>query len=100
MQIDRELAKISESEPPRDYAVVRCVQAWCDLSTCRPVGMVVGVIPWTSIVTWCQYQGFDKEATDVMLHVIRQLDADRAEAEAKDAQVAKASGGERGRSRR
>lgn len=92
MQIDRDLAKIAASEPPRDYAVTRCVQAWNDLSTCRPIGMAVGPIPWTSIVTWCEYHGFDREASDVMLYVIRQLDAERAEREAKDAEIARATG--------
>lgn len=48
--------------------------AWTDLSTCRPVGMVVGLIPWTAMMQWCAVQGFDDEATDLVVAALRYLD--------------------------
>jgi energy-converting hydrogenase Eha subunit B len=70
------------SAPESDYAVMRVKQAWDDLSTCRSIGMVVGPIPYTAIVTWCDVNGLDPEAMRIMTHVIRVLDIDRAEREA------------------
>lgn len=58
----------------------RCLAAWGDLSTCRPIGMTVGPIPWTAIVQWCEFHGLDDEASAVLVHVIRTLDIQQAEA--------------------
>jgi len=59
-----------------------CINAWHELSTCRPIGMAVGAIPVTAILAWCEAEEFDREATRIMKHVIRQLDNDHAEREA------------------
>lgn len=79
-------------EPPRDYAVVRCVEAWCDLTTTRGIGMAVGPIPWDKIVKWCEFHGLDHEGTKIMIQVIRKLDVDRANAAAAKANLEKARG--------
>jgi hypothetical protein len=68
-------------QPPRDVAVVTCLQAWGDLSTCRQIGMAVGPIPWTAIVAWCDRRGLDPDAAELVTRVIRVLDVQRAEAE-------------------
>ncbi len=92
VQIEREIARVYDSEPERDGAVGRCIHAWADLNTCRPVGMSSGLIPWTAIVCWCQFHLFDREATQIMIHVIRTLDADQAEARSASAAHETATG--------
>jgi hypothetical protein len=71
---------------------MRCLHAWADLGTERPVGMSVGLIPWRAIVAWCQFHLFDREATQIMIYVIRTLDADQAEARAAQAKQETALG--------
>lgn len=77
-------ADILVDEPPRDYAMNLCIQAWGDLNTCRTIGMVAGPIPWTAIAKWCEWHAeeLDRSAAMTLIHVIRQLDIDRAEREA------------------
>lgn len=60
----------------------RCIQAWEDLSTCRSIGFAAGPIPVTAIWAWCDRRGLDDEAAELVEHVIRTLDVQRAEAEA------------------
>ena len=66
------------------------MRAWHDLGTCRPIGMSAGAIPWTAIVAWADFHQFDREATAMLIHVIRTLDNDRAEAAAAKARLAAA----------
>ena len=84
MQFDRQLDEILKLEPPRDYAVVRCIEAWDDLGTERPIGFAVGAIPWSSMVAWSAHHGLGYEETQIVVHVLRTLDVDRARAEAAD----------------
>lgn len=58
-----------------------CLHAWSDLSTCRSVGMALGPIPWTVIVQWCEWHGLDRDATRIVMAVVRRLDRDWIEAE-------------------
>lgn len=81
MQNERLITEARAKEPPLDYAMARCLDAWQDLSTCRPIGMAVGPIPWTAIVAWCEFHELDREITAVVVHVIRTLDIQRAVAE-------------------
>lgn len=74
----QQIAAIQEQEPRRDYAVMRCVRAWADLSTCRPIGMTVGPIRVTDIWTWCDRHGLDRDVAEVVIDVIRTLDIERA----------------------
>ena len=69
-------------EPERDAAIGMCIHAWSDLGTCRAIGMALGPIPWTAIVAWCEFHELDREASVTLVQVIRQLDHERAEAEA------------------
>jgi hypothetical protein len=79
-QAEAQLATILDQEPERDVASGVCINAWCDLGTCRAIGMAVGPIPWTAIVTWCEVHGLDRETTGLISTVIRMVDNDRAEA--------------------
>lgn len=72
---------ILDRQPPHDDGVALCLTAWAELSTCRPIGMAVGPIPWTAIIEWARFHGLDREATGVLVSVIRRLDNDRAERE-------------------
>lgn len=99
-QNEQQITKITATEPPRDYAVMQVLRCWADLSTERTVGMAEGAMPWRAIVAWCEFEGFDHEATQLMIHVIRSLDIDRARATAAEAERKRALGpaGVRGRS--
>jgi hypothetical protein len=44
--------------------------------------MAVGPIPWTAMIAWARFHGLDREATGVLVAVIRRLDNDRAERDA------------------
>ena len=78
--------------------VLRC---WGDLSTERPIGMAVGPVPWSAIVRWCEFHGLDRDATRIILHVVRQLDNEQNEAERAKRQADALAGPQRpkGRSR-
>lgn len=91
-QWEQQVAAILKQEPARDYAVIRCIEAWHDLGTERTVGFAVGPIPWSRVVAWCEFHGLDREATQIVVHVIRRLDIDRAEARAADDAKKKATG--------
>lgn len=75
--------EIIDAQPEIDEAIGIVLAAWRDLGTCRPIGMAgAGPIPWTAIVTWADRQALDHDATELLVSVLRRLDADRAEREA------------------
>lgn len=82
LQAQQAIDAIRAKEPPTDLAVSTCISAWWDLSTERSIGIVVGPIPWSKIVAWCRFRRLDRDLTELVVVVIRQLDNDRAEAEA------------------
>lgn len=100
MQNERQIAQIVAGEPPRDFAVIQVLSCWADMSTERSIGMAEGAIPWSAIVRWCEVNEFDREATQIMTHVIRTLDNDRARARAAEAEQRKALGPAAARGRR
>jgi hypothetical protein len=91
------IASILEQRPAFDYAMSRCLDAWADLSTERPIGFAVGAIPVSKIWAWCDRRGMDSESAEVMEHVIRRLDNERAERQAAADDKKKATGGGKGR---
>lgn len=99
VQIEQQITKIRADEPERDFAMQTVLRAWADLSTCRPIGMTVGPIPWTAIVQWAEFHDLDRDAAGILVHVIRQLDIERAESEASKQQKDKALGTGRARGR-
>lgn len=58
-----------------------CIRAWFDLSTTRSTGGMggSGPIPWHLVISWCEHEGLDREATRVVVAVLRRLDRDRAD---------------------
>jgi hypothetical protein len=98
-QIENQRTKIYADAPTRDFAVSLCLRAWADLSTCRSIGMATGPIPWTSIIEWADFHELDREAAQILAHVIRQLDIERAEAAAAERAQDKALGANRARGR-
>jgi len=75
------MREIFAREPAQDDAMGLCMRAWSDLSTCRPVGMTAGPVPWTAAMEWCRWHGLDHDASAMVWAVIRRLDRNRAEAE-------------------
>lgn len=69
------------------------IRALNDLDTCRPVGMVVGKIPWTAIVAWVEHHAradLDDDARAILIDVIRSVDdAEHAEATRKSEAASK-----------
>ena len=49
-------------------------EAFMDLTTCRPIGMGVGPIPWTAIQTYAESERLDPEETWTLHQVIRHMD--------------------------
>jgi hypothetical protein len=48
--------------------------------------MAVGPIPWTSMVEWSRFNGLDDDAARILIHVLRTLDIEHAEAQRADAE--------------
>ncbi len=76
-----------------DFAARTCIEAWNRLGTCRYIGMDIGAIPYTAILAWCDQNGFDHEATEIMIHVICTVDNERMSARAAAREVDAATGG-------
>jgi hypothetical protein len=74
---------ILDEQPEHDEAMAMCVEAWHDLHSERPLGMAgAGLIPWRAMLEWARFHRLDREATKVVITVLRKLDHDRAEREA------------------
>ena len=63
-----------ETEPERDDVLEQLIDAWSDLSTERPRGMSTGLIPWSRIRDWAEYNGYEREETQLIIRVIRRVD--------------------------
>jgi hypothetical protein len=68
--------------------------AFMDLTTCRPLGMSEGPIPWTAIVQYCDRNGIEDEQREDMFFHLRSMDtaylkhrADTSKAEQKKNEV-------------
>ena len=46
-----------------------------DLSTTRPVGMSVGPIPYTAIIHYITFWGFDSVTSELLIDVVEELDS-------------------------
>lgn len=69
-----------DARPPLYEAAALAIEAWGALGSCRPVSMAgAGPIPFTAVLAWCAHNQCDEDTTDMLIHVIEQLDADRAE---------------------
>jgi hypothetical protein len=74
-----------EIEPHEVIAFELCIEAWNDLSAERHLGFgVMGCIPFGALLKWAEFWDLDKEVTQTIAHVIRNLDADRLEREDAD----------------
>lgn len=50
-------------------------QAFLDLSTCRPLGMSEGPIPWSALNTYAEREGLTDDDYDRFSSLIRAMDA-------------------------
>lgn len=48
--------------------------AFAELSSCRPVGMGMGAIPWTSMIDYAKAYEFDDEQREDLFFFVRALD--------------------------
>lgn len=73
----REEQRILDVRPELDDCAEDILRCWHDLESCRPMGLVVGPIPWTAIIEWARLHRWDREATVLLADVIRYLDTQR-----------------------
>lgn len=64
---------------PRIDGVEWLWTAYLDLSTCRPIGMDAGPIPWTAANEYAQRHGLSGDELDELWLCIRHMDNARAE---------------------
>lgn len=67
---------ILAERPSRDGAIDIVLEALDCLSTSRPIGMVVGLIPWHLMREWCRVEGLDDAATGVLVDALKYVDLD------------------------
>lgn len=65
------------TQPPLDQAMSLVLSCWRELETHRPIGMSVGPIPLGDVRRWArEVAGLDADAEQLLVEVIRGLDAD------------------------
>jgi hypothetical protein len=69
----RQIAR-ERDEQIGDGAVETIVRAWNDLQTCRPIGMIAGLIPWTAMDRWCEVEQLDEDGRRIVIQALRWLD--------------------------
>lgn len=84
-QMGPEAREILSRRPPQDAAITLVLNAFADLSTCRPLGMMEGRIPWTACDRWCERHGLDDDAMRVLWSVIQRIDIEEMERRAFEA---------------
>ena len=89
MEIHRRAARpgaerdILAAAPTCDETMLLCIRTWHDLGSCRPLGFGgLGSIPLTAILDLARFKRWSRRRTEMLIAVIRKLDADRAEREA------------------
>ena len=80
--IETQRARLMDREPENNEAIAICARAYRDLSTCCSIGMERGPIPWTAMVAWTAHHDLDRDASRIVLDVIRFIEGLRAEKEA------------------
>jgi len=71
-----EARTILDAEPPQDSAMGVVLHAWDDLMRERPLGMDIGLVPWSAAMRWCDRRELDDEAAEILWYVIKRLDRD------------------------
>ena len=49
--------------------------AWKQLETCRPIGLVAGLIPWDAMVRWCEIHDLDDSSAYILIDALCYADA-------------------------
>jgi hypothetical protein len=75
-QMSGEAREVLDAQPPQDNAMGVVLNAWDDLLRCRPMGMGVGLVPWTAAMQWCDRHGLDEDAAQILWTVVKRIDAD------------------------
>jgi hypothetical protein len=67
---------LADAHDHADEAVDLLVRAWHDLETCRPIGMIAGLIPWTAMDRWCEVEQLDDDARKIVIGALRYVDVE------------------------
>lgn len=86
-QMGPEAREILAQEPEQDDAMGVVLNAWDDMSTCRPVGMSEGRIPWDKVRLWGKDHGLDRDARRILWSVIKRIDIEELERRAFEAKA-------------
>jgi len=86
-QMGPEARAIFARQPEQDEAMGVVLMAWGDLSTCRPVGMVEGRIPWDKAKDWGIENGLDVDERRLLWRVIQRLDIEEMDRRAFEART-------------
>lgn len=70
-----EQAEILAERPEHEEAVELAVIAWKQLETCRSIGLVAGLIPWTAMDRWCERHDLDDSSALVLIDALCYADA-------------------------
>ncbi len=70
----RPLPEKIRNAPTLQWGLELFYNAFFDLHTCRPVGMVEMGIRWLDIKQYCLFEGFDEEQTEDAFYFIRMMD--------------------------
>lgn len=68
-----------------------------ELDSCRQIGLAKGQIPFTAIVQYCEFYGFDQELAYDFCAIIRAVDNQLLNYEAEQADKKKLAGGQNGK---
>jgi len=63
-----------QNAPELDFTLGLFYDAFMELSTCRPIGMDQGQIPWTAINDYCRMVDISENQADDMYYYIRMMD--------------------------
>ena len=75
----RRLGPRPDDRPDNNEAIRMCVNAWHELDGDRHIGMGgAASIPFTALVTWSEVNKLDRETFELLRHVVRYLDNERA----------------------
>ncbi len=78
-QMGAEAREVLSRQPEQDNAMGVVLNAWDDMSTCRPIGMVEGRISWDVCDRWCVRHGMDDDSARILWTVIKRLDVEELE---------------------
>jgi hypothetical protein len=75
IRLRRPLPAAIANAPELHMGLAVYYQAYCDLSTCRTIGMSPGPIPWTAAADYARCLALDEEQTEDLFFHVRSMDS-------------------------